>query len=183
MRNVSCNQKMKLFLEHKFESTFEIKPSEFKERLGAHVEKPNILSYIRSKKSKSFYGEVNDGYFKIWRIVNKRKGSMPNLEGQFRDHSCGTKVLVKMRPDREVFTLVIVWTIGTLSLALFAALYYGSLQLTTISSLLLFIFGNFLFYQYFWSEVPKSKAKFFEIVQSETANKANSADAKSRAAD
>ena len=174
---------MKLFLEHNFESIFAMEPSEFKKRLASHVQKQDISGFIRSKESKSFYGEVTDNYFKIWRITNKRKGSMPNLEGEFKEHPSGTKVLVRMRPDREVFTFVIVWTIGTLGLALLAALYYRTLQLTTVSSLLLFIFGNFLFYQYFWSEVPKSKTKLFEIVQLGTANKANSADAKRRAAD
>ena len=119
---------MKLFLEHKFETTFDINPSDFKDRLSSHVERPTILKFIRIKKQKFFYGEVADGYFKIWRITSKRKGSMPNLEGQFKAQDCGTKVSVRMRPGREVFTLVIAWTIGTLSLALIAAAYYGSIQ-------------------------------------------------------
>ena len=68
-----------------------------------------------------------------------------------------------MRPDPQIFTFVIAWTIGTLGLALIATLYYGSMQLTTDSSLLLFCFGIILIYQHFSLEVPKSKEKFLKI--------------------
>ncbi len=156
---------MKLFLEHKFETILDINPSEFKDRLSTHVERPTIMRRILKKKQKFFYGEVADETFKIYRITGQRKGSMPNLEGQIQPQDFHTKVSVVMTPDPQIFTFVIAWTMGTLGLALIAAVFYGSMQWTTAISLLLFCFGILLVYQYFWLEVPKSKKKFLKIFE------------------
>ena len=140
-----------------------INPSDFRDRLSTHVEKPTIIRRILRKNQKLFYGEVADETFRIWRITGRRKGSIPNLEGQFKAKDRLTKVSVLMKPDPQIFTFVIAWTIGTLGLSLIAILYYGSMQLTTAISLLLFCLGIIFVYQHFWWEVPKSKEKFLKI--------------------
>ena len=162
---LACHENMKLYLEHEFETIFEIDPSDFRDRLIAHVEKPTIIRRILKNREKVFYGEVTDETFRIWRITGQRKGSIPNLEGYFQAQDCRTKVSVVMKPDPQIFTFVIAWTIGTLGLALIATVYYGTMQFTTVSSLLLFCAGNLAVYQHFWSEVPKSKEKFFKIFE------------------
>jgi len=154
---------MPLFLKHKFETTFDLTPSQFKDKLDSQVEKSRIIGFFRVKNKKAFYGEVNGDHFKIWRITRKRKGSMPNLEGCFKSYLGGVRVSIKMEPDYEVFTFVITWTIGTLGLAIVSLIYSDIFQSIAIYSLLLFIFGIFLVYQYFWTEVPKSKEKFLDI--------------------
>jgi len=121
---LACDENMRLFLEHKFETILNINPSDFRDRLSTHVEKPTIIRRILRKNQKLFYGEVADETFRIWRITGRRKGSIPNLEGQFKAHDRLTKVSVLMKPDPQIFTFVIAWTIGTLGLALIATLYY-----------------------------------------------------------
>ena len=154
---------MALFLKHTFEATFDLDPVEFKEKLSSHVMKPTLSKALKLKKEKSFFGEINDEYFKIWRITSKRKGSLPNIKGQIKPYLGGVKVIIQMEPDHETFTFVIAWTIGTLGLGIVSAIYHEIFQNTAIYCFLLFVFGIFLTYQYFWAEVPKSKNIFFDI--------------------
>ncbi len=154
---------MTLFLKHTFETSFDLNPSGFNEKLSAHLVKPNLVNALRVKKDKLFYGEVYDGHFKIWRIANKRKGSMPNIEGRFGSDSRGVKVHVEMEPDHQIFTFLIAWTVGTIGLGILSAIFHEIFGSTSLYCWVLFILGIFLIYQYFWSEVPISKNRFLEI--------------------
>ncbi len=154
---------MTLFLKHTFDATFDLNPAEFRKKLSSHVMKPTLFNAFRLKKGRTFYGEINDEDFKIWRITSKRKGSLPNIEGQIEVCSGGVKVKIKMEPDFEVFTFVKAWTIGTLGLGIVSAIYHEIFQLTAVFCLLLFLCGIFMVYHYFWSEVPISKNKFLEL--------------------
>jgi hypothetical protein len=162
---VSRTIRMPFYLETKFEIILPLNVEEFRERLESSVDKVGFRNFLRRSKANRFLGEVNDFAFKIYKKIDYRNGSLPEMHGNFEPCGERTRVRVSMRPDKTVYTFVTAWTIGTLGGLVISLSLCGISTLYNLIYIGLFILGTGLAYWGFWSEVDSSKRLILRLFE------------------
>jgi len=97
-------------------------PIEVEYRLADHVEPRRLIRSIFRRNHKFFEGHVENGHFKINRIINRKNSFVPVIVGNIEDDLNYTTLDMVMRLDYLVMGLLVTIVSGVVLSGLFASL-------------------------------------------------------------
>lgn len=128
-----------------------------------------VSSLFKGVDNKEYFGSVEDGFFKVNRIIKGQNSFQPIIKGYVKENGSGSSINIKMRPAIFPLVFMSIWLTGFGFGAICGILsfFFVSQDLVRLLPVVILVGFYILMLQGFKIESLKSKQYFAQLFEAE----------------